>query len=85
LGEGVLYAQVMRLLVEIPGVSNVQNLRLRRCPPRFGEIVCGPPARFGDDTDIAAIEAPCGGDIALAPREVAAFAADSPLLEITFS
>jgi uncharacterized phage protein gp47/JayE len=82
LGDPVLFAQVMRLLAEIPGVRNVQDLRLRRCPPRFGEIVCGPPARFGDDTDIAALEAPCGGDILLAPREVASFAADSPLLEI---
>jgi hypothetical protein len=84
LGDAVLFAQVMRLMVEIPGVSNVRDLRLRRCPPRFGEIVCGPPARFGDDADIAAIEAACGGDILLAQREVASFAADSPLLDVTF-
>jgi uncharacterized phage protein gp47/JayE len=85
IGDGVLFAQVMRLLAEVSGVANVQNLHLRRCPPRFGEIVCGPPARFGDDADIAAIEAPCGGDIVLAQSEVASFAANSPLLEIQFA
>ena len=87
LGEAVLYAQVLRILAEIPNVLNVQNLRLRRCPPRFGEIVCGPPARFGDDTDIAHIESPCGGDITLAPTEVAVFAAGTldSLMEVTFS
>jgi hypothetical protein len=85
LGDAVLCAQVMRILTELPGVLNVQELRLRRCPPRFGEIVCGAPATFGDDASIAAIEAPCGGDLTLAPREVAVFAADSPLMEITFA
>ena len=84
LGDAVLFAQVMRLLAEIPGVRNVLDLRLRRCPPRFGEIVCGPPARFGDDADSAAFEAPVGGDLALAPREVASVSADSPLLDIRF-
>lgn len=87
LGDAVLYAQVLRVLAEIPNVLNVQDLRLRRCPPRFGEIVCGPPAKFGDDTDIAAIEAGCGGDIVLAPTEVAVFAAGTldSLIEVTFS
>ena len=87
LGDAVLYAQVLRILAEMPNVLNVQDLHLRRCPPRFGEIVCGPPARFGNDTNIAAIEAPCGGDIALAPTEVAVFAAGTldSLMEVTFS
>jgi hypothetical protein len=87
LGDAVLYAQVLRILAEIPNVLNVQDLHLRRCPPRFGEIVCGPPAKFGNDTNIAAIEAPCGGDIALAPTEVAVFAAGTldSLMEVTLS
>lgn len=87
LGDAVLYAQVLRVLAEIPNVLNVQNLRLRRCPPRFGEIACGPPARFGNDADISAIEAPCGGDLTLAPTEVAVFAAGTldSLLEVAFS
>jgi len=82
LGDAVLYSQIMRILTETPGVRNVQELRLRRCPPRFGEVVCGPPTVFGDDANVAALEAPCGGDIALAPSEVAVFAADSPLMDI---
>ncbi len=54
-----------------------------------GEIVCGAPARFGNDTDIAAIEGGCGQDITLAPTEVAVFAAGSNagslcLMEVTF-
>jgi uncharacterized phage protein gp47/JayE len=85
LGDSVLYAQIMRILTETSGVRNVQELRLRRCPPRFGEVVCGPPTVFGDDADIAALEAPCGGDIVLAPTEVAVFAADSPLMDIGFA
>jgi hypothetical protein len=87
LGDAVLYAQVLRILAEIPNVINAQDLHLRRCPPRFGEIVCGPPARFGDDIDIAAIEAPCGGDIILAPTEVAVFAGGTldSLMGVTFA
>lgn len=41
LGGDVLYSQVMRALVEQPGVSDVQDLRLRRCPPVFGRITLG--------------------------------------------
>jgi hypothetical protein len=85
LGDAVLYAQIMRILTETAGVHNVQELRLRRCPPRFGEMVCGPPTVFGDDSNIAALEAPCGGDITLVQSEVAVFAPDSPLIDISFA
>jgi hypothetical protein len=84
LGDPVLYAQVLRILAELNNVLNVQELHVRRCPPRFGEIVCGPPAKFGNETDLTQIEAPCGGDITLAPTEVAVFALDSLLMEIAF-
>ena len=82
LGDAVLYSQVLRIFIETPGVKDVQNLRLRRCPPRFGEIACGPPAVFGNDADIAHLEEPCGGNLTLVPREVAVFAVDSPLLDV---
>jgi len=82
LGDPVLYSQVLRIFTETTGVKDVQDLRLRRCPPRFGEIVCGPPAVFGNEVDIANLEAPCGGNLILAPREVAVFAADSPLMDV---
>jgi hypothetical protein len=85
LGDAVLFAQVLRTLAEVPGVRNIQDLRLRRCPPRFGEIVCGQPAKFGNDADISHIEAPCGGDLVLAPTEVAVFATGlDSLMEIKF-
>jgi Baseplate J-like protein len=85
LGDPVLYAQLLRILAELSNVLNVQELHLRRCPPRFGEVTCGPPARFGNETDLAQIEAACGGDITLAPTEVAVFALDTPLMEIAFA
>jgi uncharacterized phage protein gp47/JayE len=82
LGDAVLYSQVLRVFTETPGIKDVQDLRLRRCPPLFAEIVFGPPAIFGNYTDIASLEAPCGGNLTLAAREVAVFAPDSPLLDI---
>jgi len=84
LGESVLYSQVMRILTELAGVADVQNLRLRRCPSVYGEVVFGPPVVYGDPTDIAQLEAPCGGNLTLASNEVAVFASalTLPLLEV---
>jgi uncharacterized phage protein gp47/JayE len=82
LGDAVLYAQVLRIFVEIPGVKDVQNLHLRRCPPRFGEVACSPLTRFGNEINIADLEADCGENLPLNPHEVAVFAADSPLLAV---
>lgn len=81
LGDAVLYAQVLRILAETPGVTDVQDLRLRRCATRFGEVVYGPPARFANDTDLANLEAPCGGNLTLDPHEVAVFDPGSPLFD----
>jgi uncharacterized phage protein gp47/JayE len=82
LGDAVLYSQVLRVLSELPGVSDVQNLRLRRGPPRYGEVVFGPPATFGNPADITAIEAPCGANLTLANTEVAVFDGTSNLSDI---
>jgi hypothetical protein len=82
LGDSVLYAQVLRILTELPGVKDVQGLRLRRAPSRFGEIVFGPPAVFADADDVGRLEASCGGNLALASREVAVFAGDSKLMDV---
>jgi uncharacterized phage protein gp47/JayE len=82
LGDAVLYSQVLRILSELPGVVDVQNLRLRRCPSRFGEVVFGPPVVYADPSNIAGIEAPCGGNLVLAANEVASFADDSNLLDL---
>jgi hypothetical protein len=75
LGDAVLYSQVLRVLTELPGVVDVQNLRLRRYPSRFGEVVFGPPVIYADPANAAPFEAQCGGNLTLAPNEVAVFAA----------
>jgi hypothetical protein len=82
LGDAVLYSQVLRVLTELPGVADVQNLRLRRCPSQFGEVVFGRPVIFANPEDIAQIEMPCGGNLTLAANEVAVFAADSNLTDL---
>lgn len=82
LGDAVLYSQVLRLLTELPGVKDVQNLRLRRGPSRFGEVVFGPPVVFANGDDLAQLEAPCGGNITLAENEVAVFADGSGLMDL---
>ncbi len=84
LGDEVLSSQVLRTLTELPGVTDVQSLRLRRAPPRFGEITFGPPALFGDPADITAIEASCGGNLALTQIEVAVFDPTSNLNALNF-
>jgi uncharacterized phage protein gp47/JayE len=85
LGDAVLAAQVTRLVTEISGVDDVRDLRLRRCPPRFSEIVCGAPAKFGDDSDVAAYELGCGENVTLASREIAVVPANNAALAIGFS
>jgi uncharacterized phage protein gp47/JayE len=83
LGDAVLYSQVLRALTELSGVTDVQNLRLRRCPPQFGEVVFGAPVVFANSYDISQIEMPCGGNLVLAANEVAVFAADSNLTDLS--
>lgn len=83
LGDAVLYSQVLRTLTELSGVSNVQNLRLRRCPPQFGEVVFGAPVVFANSDDISQIEMRCGGNLVLAANEVAVFAAASNLTDLS--
>lgn len=82
LGDAVLFSQVLRILSEIAGVTDVQNLRLRRCPSRFGEVVFGPPVTFANTDTLEKIEAPCGGNLTLAANEVAVFAGNSSLTDL---
>jgi Baseplate J-like protein len=82
LGDAVLYSQVLRILTELSGVADVQNLRLRRCPTRFGEVVFGPPVVFASPQNLAQIEMPCGANLVLTATEVAVFAADSNLTDL---
>ena len=82
LGDAVLYSQVLRVLTELPGVTDVQDLRLRRAPSRFGEVVFGPPVTYTNNERISQIEAPSGGNLTLAANEVAVFAAASSLTSL---
>jgi phage-related baseplate assembly protein len=66
LGGDVLFSHVMRVLVDQPGVADVQDMRLRRSPAGGG----GP------------VEAAAGENLTLAPAEVAVFAVDSELFDI---
>ena len=81
-GDAVRYSQVLRVLTELPGVTDVQDLRLRRAPSRFGEVVFGPPVMYANNDRIAQIEAPSGGNLELAANEVAVFAAGSTLTSL---
>jgi hypothetical protein len=76
LGRGVLYSDVMLLARTAPGVVDVQNLHLRRCPPAFDGITLGDPA-FGQSVELAV-----GENLTLLPREVAQFSIDSQLIDI---
>lgn len=77
LGGDVRYSQVMRALVEQPGVSDVQDLRLRRCPPVFGRITLG-GVPFATDP----VEAGPGENLVMGPTEIAVFTIDSALLDL---
>ncbi|MEV8630890.1 baseplate J/gp47 family protein [Streptosporangium sp. NPDC051023] len=77
LGRGVLFSQVMRALVEQPGVSDVQDLRLRRCPPAFGRITLG-TVPFATEV----VEAGPGENLSMGPTEIAVFSVDSVLLDL---
>jgi hypothetical protein len=76
LGGDVLYSQVIGAFVEQPGVVDVQQVRLRRCPPAFGRI------RFGSvphQTEL--IEAAVGENLEMGATEQAVFHADGDLIE----
>ncbi len=76
LGRGVLYSDVMLMARTTPGVLDVQNLHLRRCPPAFSAINFS-GARFGQSVELGP-----GENLLLAPDEVAVFTVDSKLSDI---
>jgi len=77
LGGDVLYSQIMCAFIDQPGVMDVQNLRLRRCPAAFGRITFG---GVPFQTDI--IEAGPGENLAMNPTEIAVFQLDSDLIDL---
>jgi uncharacterized phage protein gp47/JayE len=77
LGGDVLFSQVMRAIVEQPGVIDVRDLHLRRFPPEFGRITFG-HVPFQS----AVVEAGPGESLAMAANEIALFEQDSQLIDI---
>jgi hypothetical protein len=78
LGDDVLAAEVSCAVMSVPGVVDVQDLRLSRCPPRFGVVVFCKQLTFQDQP----IEVSCGENITLATREIAEVTPDG--LAFTF-
>ncbi len=76
LGANVLYSQVMCAFADQPGVVDVQQLHLRRCPPAFGRITFG-----AVPYQTVLIEAAIGDNLAMGPTELAVFNADSDLID----
>ena len=81
LGGAVLASEVLRDLLNVSGVVDVQNLHLRRYPPTFGSIVFGDREQFQG----AAIEADLGANLSLTSNEIATFQYDSQLIDLRVS
>ena len=81
LGNAVLASVVLRDLMNVPGVVDVQNLHLRRYPPAFGTFVFGDREQFQG----AVIEADIGANLALISNEIATFRYDSQLIDLQVS
>ncbi|WP_225731762.1 MULTISPECIES: baseplate J/gp47 family protein [unclassified Nocardia] len=77
LGSDVVFSQVMRLLVEQPGVLDVRDLRLRRFPPASDPHALGP-----DSAPPQPIEVGFGENLSLGPTEIAQFRQDSGLIDL---
>jgi phage-related baseplate assembly protein len=77
LGSEVLFSQVMRVFVEQPGVVDVQNMHLRRCPPAFGRITFGQVPYQSE-----VLEAGPGENLVMGPTEIAFFQLDSELTDL---
>src|SRR6266536_2386655 len=77
LGNNVLFSQIMRAFGEQPGVVDVQNLHLRRCPAAFGRVTFG-----ATPFQATVFEAAVGENLTMGPTEIAFFRLDSGLIEI---
>lgn len=77
LGGDVLYSQVVRTMVEVDGVVDVQRLHLRRQPAAFGRITFGEVV-FHTTT----VDAAVGQNLLMGPTELPVFGADGALNEL---
>jgi uncharacterized phage protein gp47/JayE len=76
IGRSVRYSDVLVLARSIPGVVDVQNLHLRRCPPLFAGVNFS-EARFGQQLEVGV-----GENLTLAAREIPHFTIDSQLIDV---
>jgi uncharacterized phage protein gp47/JayE len=76
IGRGVLHSDVLLLARTAPGVIDVQNLHLRRCPPVFASVNFA-GGLFGESVEMAV-----GENVALGPHEIAHFTIDSQLIDV---
>ncbi|MDP9696695.1 UNVERIFIED_ORG: putative phage protein gp47/JayE [Arthrobacter globiformis] len=77
LGGDVLYSQVVRTVVEVEGVVDVQRLHLRRHPAAFGRITFGEVV-FHTTT----VDAAVGQNLLMGPTELPVFRDDADLHDI---
>ncbi|MFJ5695994.1 baseplate J/gp47 family protein [Arthrobacter sp. NPDC093125] len=77
LGGDVLYSQVVRTVVEVEGVVDVQRLHLRRHPAAFGRITFGEVV-FHTTT----VDAAVGQNLLMGPTELPVFRDDANLHDI---
>ncbi|MFD4370661.1 baseplate J/gp47 family protein [Streptomyces sp. NPDC058486] len=76
LGHGVLYSDVVLSARTAAGVTDVQNLRLRRFAPAFGQT------SYGGGTYGASQELSVGENLDLAPDEIARFSVDTSMADL---
>ncbi|GHE97740.1 baseplate J/gp47 family protein [Streptomyces fumanus] len=77
LGGDVLYSQVVRTVVEVEGVLDVQRLHLRRHPAAFGRIT------FGEVVfQTTSVDAAVGQNLVMGPTELPVFRPDAALHDL---
>ncbi len=76
LGHGVLHSDIVLSARTTAGVVDVQNLRLRRFAPAFGQ------AYYGGATYGGAEELSVGENLDLAPDEIAHFSVDTSMADL---
>jgi hypothetical protein len=81
LGKSVLYSETLCDCLDVAGVTDIQGLHLRRCPPRFLGINFGERRQFRNQV----IEAAVGENLILTPDEIAIFEIDSQLFDVEVS
>jgi hypothetical protein len=73
----VLYSQVVRAVVDVAGVVDVQRLHLRRHPPAFGRITFGVVPH-----QTVVVDAAVGQNLEMGPTELPVFRTEAALHDL---